>query len=68
MKRTYIIETEWTARELRGLATMQVLPLPRAEEKLLASLRCDPKARARFAESPRMLERLVAAVRGESHA
>ena len=64
MKRTYIIETECSVAELHILDMENVREIPKAEEKLLARLRSDPKAREEFAESPRMLERLVAAVRG----
>ncbi len=64
MKRTYIIETEGSALEVQWpLQVVGVRPIPKPEETLLAALRCDPRARAKFAESPRMLERLVAAVR-----
>ncbi len=62
--KTYIIETKYGEKDLRRLGIEDVQAIPAAEETLLASLRCDPKARAKFAESPKMLERLVAAVQG----
>ncbi len=63
--KTYIIETKYGEKDLRRLGIEDVQAIPAAEETLLSALRCDPRARAKFAESPKMLERLVAAVRGE---